>query len=120
MAWKPRKGKAAQEVEEEEEADEDEDEDEEDDFANLPKCVLKRVTVLRNMHMEYEEIDAAYKQERIALENKYLAMKVGLQTKRTDIISGAVEVPADTPRKFHTLHLFAYFVLCAAVELIVL
>ena len=96
MGWKPKK-KAAQQVEEEEEEEEPEgeedEEDEENQFANLPKSVIRRITAIRNMHTEYEEIDAAYKIERIALEQKYLAHKQVLMTKRKNIVSGEVDVP---------------------------
>lgn len=81
---------------EEEEVEEDEEEEGEDnDFANLPKEVLRRITAIRNIHTDYEEVDAAYKQERIALETKYLARKMEVIEKRRQIVAGEVDVPAD-------------------------
>jgi hypothetical protein len=99
-AWKPR-GKAAaaaEEEEEDEEVDDDEEDDEDDgdnDLAHLPKEILNRITKIRNIHSDYEDIEKAYKEERIALEKKYLEKKAAVIEQRRQIVSGEVEVPAE-------------------------
>lgn len=47
------------------------------------------------MHTDYEKIDLDYKQERIALEKKYLDLKQVVIDQRQQIVSGEVEVPAE-------------------------
>lgn len=86
-----------QEEEEEDDEEEEEDGDEEgDDFiADLPKKVVKRVVAIRKLHTEVEKLDAEYKKERIALEQKYLALKQPIFESRNQIISGEVEAPVD-------------------------
>mmetsp|Transcript_3836 Transcript_3836/g.9909 ORF Transcript_3836/g.9909 Transcript_3836/m.9909 type:complete len:410 (-) Transcript_3836:186-1415(-) len=98
QAWKPR-GKAAPADEEEEEEEDDEDDEDEDDegndLADLPPEILRRVTKIRNIHLDYEEIEKAYKVERIALEKKFLEQKKLVIEKRRQIVTGEVEVPAE-------------------------
>ena len=65
------------------------------DFANLPKQVLRRITAIRALHEDHEAIEALYKQERIALEKKYLDLKQVVVDKRQKIVSGEVDVPAE-------------------------
>lgn len=86
-----------EEEEEDEEEDEEDDEDDEDDdgMGNLPKKVLKRVVAIRKIHSSVEDIDLEYKKERIALEQKYLALKQPLFDARDKIISGEVEAPEE-------------------------
>lgn len=96
QAWKPRGKSAPAQEEEESEEEEDEDDDEEDDeLANLPKEILARVTKIRNLHNDYEDIEKAYKEERIALEKKYLEKKATVIEQRRQIVSGEVEVPVE-------------------------
>jgi hypothetical protein len=102
----------AEEEEEDDDSEEegdDEDEEEGDDLQDLPKKVLKRVVAIRKIHNSVEEIDLEYKKERIALEQKYLALKQPLYEARNQIISGEVEAPVDesTPgKKTKTVEIF--------------
>lgn len=53
------------------------------------------MTKIRNIHLDYEEIEKAYKVERIALEKKFLEQKKLVIEKRRQIVTGEVEVPAE-------------------------
>ena len=75
--------------EEEDEDDEEEDDDEEEEEGPpLPKSVLRRVQGLKKLHDEYEKIVAAYKEERIALEKKYSALRQPLLDSRSQVVRG--------------------------------
>eukprot|EP00128_Syssomonas_multiformis_P003258 Colp12_sorted_trinity150504_noHs@27579 len=96
-AWQPRgkKNAAAEEESEEEEEEDEEDDEDMGDFANLPKEVLRRISAIRRLHEDHEAIEALYKQERIALEKKYLDIKQAVIEKRRAIVAGEVDVPAE-------------------------
>jgi nucleosome assembly protein 1-like 1 len=64
-------------------------------MGNLPPKVLKRVVAIRKIHESVEAIDLEYKKERIALEQKYLALKQPLYVSRNQYISGEVDVPVE-------------------------
>ena len=53
------------------------------------------MTKIRNIHLDYEEIEKAYKVERIALEKKFLEQKKLVIEKRRQIVTGEVEVPVE-------------------------
>ena len=84
-----------EEEEDEDEGDEEEDGEEENPLADLPKKVVKRVVAIRKLHNEVQNLDAEYKKERIALEQKYLALKQPILENRNKIVSGEIEAPAD-------------------------
>ena len=100
-----KKNKKAQEEDEEEEDEEEEGEegeegdDEENGLENLPKEMIRRINALSKLHVEYTEVEAAYKVERIALERKFLELKKVAIDKRTKIVSGEVDVPVDPAGK---------------------
>jgi hypothetical protein len=57
--------------------------------------MLKKVVALKNLHESASALDAEYKRERVLLEAKYRDLKSPFLEKRFQIISGAIEVPAD-------------------------
>lgn len=75
---------------------------EEEEEETLPAAVLKRVLGLRKLHAEVEEIDSAYKAERVQLEMKYLALKAPLFDRRKQIIAGDVEPVFPAPEEGST------------------
>ena len=70
------------------------------DVTEPPADLIRKIKALQKLQTDVGEIDAAYKQERIALETKYRDLKNHSMKSRDDIISGDVEVlpePGDEP-----------------------
>lgn len=65
---------------------------------DLPKSVANRVHALKKLQENADSIDDEYKQERQALEKKYIARRQELYESRRQIVNGEVEVP-DVPRE---------------------
>jgi len=105
-----KKGKVLREEEEEEESEEEEREQEENeeeedeeggvllDLDQLPRYVRNRVHAMKKLQEDADAIDDEYKQERMALERKYIARRQAIYDHRRQIISGDVEVP-DVPEE---------------------
>jgi len=63
------------------------------DELQLPKEAYKRASAARKLHETYETLQEQYKQERIALEKKFLVEKEKLYVERQAILTGEKEVP---------------------------
>ena len=77
-----------------EEIDEDDEENEEEETA--PPSLMRKIVALKQLHEKCKEIDVEYKRERIALEMKYRELKKPVYANQGQIISGEVDVPAET------------------------
>lgn len=60
-------------------------------FTSLPKSVQQRVLALHNIHSQKVELDKQFEAEVKELEKKYALKFDPIYTKRTNIISGAIE-----------------------------
>lgn len=75
----------------------------EDDTEQFPPGVLRRILALRKGHEDIEAIDAEYKTERIALEQKFRERRAPVYEQRRKVVNGLVEVeveagqPEDAP-----------------------
>lgn len=86
-------GKGQQNEDEDENDDEEEDEDEEE--REISPAVLRRVLALKNKQEEMDEVvEKQYKIERIALEKKYLNLRLPYFEFRSQVVSGEIEPPA--------------------------
>ena len=77
-----------------EEEDDDEEEDE-DDVPDAPPGLMRKIDALKKLHEKALDVDAEYKKERIALENKYRELKKPIYHSQSQIVSGEVDVPAE-------------------------
>lgn len=66
--------------------------DDSDFLKNLPANVRRRVDVLREIQVQYDELEAKFLEERAALEVKYQKLYEPLYTKRYEIVNGLLEV----------------------------
>jgi len=96
------KGKKQRDEEEEEDDDEGGDEDDDDDdeegdgMIELTPAVIKRIAGLRRLYdLTNSSLDSDYKKERIALEEKYRALRLPSFEQRKKIVTGEIEVPAE-------------------------
>ena len=75
------------------EIDGDDDEEEE---TTAPPQLLRKINALKHLHENVLAIDVEYKKERIALEQKYRELRKPIYNNQSQIISGEVDVPADS------------------------
>ncbi|KAJ7519030.1 hypothetical protein O6H91_20G020100 [Diphasiastrum complanatum] len=59
---------------------------------SLSPEVKKRVTVLQELQHQHDEVEAKFRQEKAALEAKYQKLYEPFYTKRSEIVSGVVDV----------------------------
>jgi hypothetical protein len=57
--------------------------------------MMRKITALKKVQNDAEDIDLEYKKERIALEQKYRAVREPIYETRDKIISGEVDVPKE-------------------------
>lgn len=82
------------EDEDEDENEEDDDEEEEGEEREISSAVLRRVMALKNKQEEMDEVvEKQYKIERIALEKKYLNLRLPYFEFRNQVVSGEIEPP---------------------------
>ncbi len=65
----------------------------------LPRAVRNRVVAMKKLQDDADAIDEEYKQERMALERKYIARRQTVYENRRQIINGDVEVPDVPPEE---------------------
>jgi hypothetical protein len=63
------------------------------DALDLPKSAYKFAAAARKLQDSYKTVEEQYKQERIALEKKFLELKNAIYAERKTIIAGEKEVP---------------------------
>ncbi|KAF0916698.1 hypothetical protein E2562_011549 [Oryza meyeriana var. granulata] len=68
-----------------------------DVLESLTPTVRKRVEVLMEIQNQHDELEAKFFEERAALEAKYQKLYRPLYSKRSEIVSGAIEVEGETP-----------------------
>ncbi|XP_030375812.1 nucleosome assembly protein 1-like 1-B [Scaptodrosophila lebanonensis] len=64
----------------------------------LPENVQNRIVALKNLQLEHLEIEAKFFNEVYNLEKAYQQKYIPLFTKRTEIITGAVDPPKEEPK----------------------
>jgi hypothetical protein len=57
--------------------------------------MMRKIIALKKVQNDAEDVDLEYKKERIALEQKYRALKEPIHETRDKIISGEVDVPKE-------------------------
>jgi nucleosome assembly protein 1-like 1 len=60
-------------------------------MSDLPKAVRNRVEALKKIQEEHDAVDEEYKQERIALEQRYITRRLVYYDRRRQIVDGEVE-----------------------------
>jgi hypothetical protein len=57
--------------------------------------MMRKIIALKKVQNDAEDVETEYKKERIALEQKYRALKEPFYETRDKIISGEVDVPKE-------------------------